>query len=151
MKQKKRLVADILNISPKKVKFMPEAMADVQKAITRADMRGLLAVKKIVERQVSGHSRARARKLLLQKRKGRKKGRGTRKGPAFSQLTKKDRWKSRIRVQRKFLRNLHDKQLLDPHTYRVLYAKSKGGYFRNIRHMKLYLEEQQMFKKKQSE
>ena len=150
MKQKKRLVAEILKVSPKKVKFISEALPDIQKAITRADMRGLLAVKKIVERQVSGHSRARARKLLQQKRKGRRKGRGTRKGPAFSQLTKKDRWKNRIRVQRRFLRNLHEKQLLNPNAYRQLYAKSKGGYFRNVRHLKLYLEEQQMFKKSKS-
>lgn len=148
MKQKKRLIADILNVSPKKIKFAPEALADIQKAITRADMRGLLAVKKIVERPISGHSRSRARKLLRQKRKGRRKGRGTRKGPAFSQLTKKDRWKTRIRVQRRFLRELRFKKLLDSHTYRELYAKSKGGYFRNLRHLKLYLEEQQIFLKK---
>ena len=151
MKQKKRLVADILNVSPKKVKFMPEALADVQKAITRGDMRGLLAVKKIVERQTSGHSRARARKLLQQKRKGRRKGRGTRKGPAFSRLTKKDRWKTRIRVQRRFLSHLRDKLLLDAPAYRQLYTKSKGGYFRNLRHLKLYIGEQQLITKKQDQ
>lgn len=48
MKGKKRLAANILKTSPKKVKFVQDALGEIKKAITRADIRGLIAIKKIV-------------------------------------------------------------------------------------------------------
>ncbi len=145
MKHKKRLVGKMLGVSPQKVKFYPEALTDIQKAITRSDMRGLLAVKKIVVDQGQGHSRGKARLLALQKRKGRRKGSGSRKSNPHARLPKKDRWKFRVRVQRNFLRLLRSKNIITPQQCRNFYLRSKGGYFRNLRHLKLYLQEQGIF------
>ena len=54
----------------------------------------------------------------------------------------------RVRAQRTFLKDLRSGGLLSSRNYRVLYAKSKGGYFRNKRHIKLYIDEQNLLEKK---
>jgi large subunit ribosomal protein L19e len=147
MKAKKKLAAGILKTSPKKVKFDVEALEDIKKAITRSDMRGLIAVKKITKSNKPEQSRARARKIAAQKRKGRQKGKGSKKGKKHSVISKKEKWMAKIRVQRLFLKELRDKKLLSTGNYRNLYRKSKGGYFRNKRHIKLYLTEQKLIEK----
>ena len=141
MKSKRILAGKILNTSPGKVKFQMDALGDISKAITRSDIRGLIAVGKIFEKQENYHSRARARKIKMQKRKGRQKGKGSRKGSSYSVVGKKEQWTSRVRAQRNFLKELRDKSLLDSKKYRLLYQKSKGGFFRNVRHIKLYITE----------
>ncbi len=141
MKNKKKLAAKILNVSPKKVVFSPDALDDIQKAITRSDMRGLIAVGKISTAKVNQHSRGGARKIAQQKSKGRQRGKGSRKGSKNSIVTRKEKWMVRVRAQRELLKELRDKSLLSTNNYRMLYTKSKGGYFRNKRHIKLYLKE----------
>ncbi len=147
MKQKKRLAAEILGISAKKVRFAADALEDIEKAITRSDIRGLIAVHKITEAGINWHSRAGARKRAHQKRKGRQKGRGTKKGSKYSVVTRKDQWISRIRVQRRFLQELYQKNLLTSENHRMLYKRCKGGFFRNKRHIKLYLSEHNLIQK----
>ena len=141
MRNKKKLAAKILNVSPKKVVFAVDALDDIQKAITRSDMRGLIAVGKISLAKVNQHSRGGARKITKQKSKGRQRGKGSRKGSKHSIVTRKENWMVRVRVQRELLKELRDKKLLSTSNYRMLYTKSKGGYFRNRRHIKLYLKE----------
>src|SRR3989344_1316475 len=141
MKNKKKLAAKILNVSPKKVVFSEDALEDIQKAITRSDMRGLIAVGKVSKARVNQHSRAGARKVAIQKSKGRRRGKGSRKGSKYSLVTRKDKWIARIRTQRELLKELRDKKMLSTSSYQMLYLKAKGGYFRNKRHIKLYLKE----------
>lgn len=141
MNNKKKLAAKILNVSPQKVVFSPEALDDIQKAITRSDMRGLIAVGKISKAKVNQHSRGGARKVAEQKGKGRQRGKGSRKGSKHSIVTRKEKWVARIRAQRELLKELHGKNLLSTANYRLLYTKAKGGYFRNRRHIKLYVKE----------
>ena len=141
MNSKKKLAAKILNVSPKKVVFSPEALDDIQKAITRSDMRGLIAVGKISKAKVNQHSRGGARSIAKQKGKGRQRGRGSRKGSKHSIVTRKEKWIALIRAQRELLKELHSKNLLSTTNYRLLYRKAKGGYFRNRRHIKLYIKE----------
>ncbi|MBI2112326.1 50S ribosomal protein L19e [Candidatus Woesearchaeota archaeon] len=148
MKNKKRLAAKLLKTSYTKIKFSPEALDEIKKAITRSDMRGLIAVHKITESQTPFHSRAGARRNAAQKRKGRQRGKGSKEGSKFSTVNKKERWMARIRVQRSFLKELKEKALISIGNYRMLYAKTKGGYFRNKRHIKLYLTEHNLFEAK---
>ncbi len=149
MKHKKKLAAKILKVSPKKVKFADDALEEIQKAITRSDMRGLIAVGKISVANQNQHSRAGARKVAAQKRKGRRRGIGSRKGTKHSVVTRKDKWISRIRAQRNLLKELRDKKLVSTQNYQMLYSKSKGGYFRNRRHIKLYLKEHHLIEARQ--
>ena len=57
-------------------------------------------------------------------------------------------WISKIRAQRKFLKNLRERRLIDKKTYRRLYRLSKGGFFRSIAHLKLYIKEHKLIKKR---
>ena len=149
MNNKKKLAAKILNVSPKKVVFSTEALDDIQKAITRSDMRGLIAVGKISKANVNQHSRGGARKIAQQKSKGRQRGKGSRKGSKHSIITRKEKWIDRIRAQRELLKELRDKNLLSTSNYRLLYTKSKGGYFRNRSHIKLFIKEHHLIESKQ--
>ena len=79
MKNKKQLAGKILKVSPKKIKFRADALEDIKKAITRSDLRGLIAVGKVTKDKKSSHSRSGARKISLQKKKGRRKGKGKKK------------------------------------------------------------------------
>ena len=75
MRNKKELAGKILKVSPKKIRFAPDALEDIQKAITRSDIRGLLvAVGKIFIVAKNQHSRYGARRVAAQKRKGRRRG-----------------------------------------------------------------------------
>src|SRR3989338_7841036 len=141
MNNKKRLAAKILGISPYKVRFADGSLEEVKKAITRSDIRGLIAVGKIYADHTNHQSRAHARKIAQQKRKGRQKGRGTKKGSKYSIVSRKEQWINRIRVQREFLKELREKEMLTAQSYQMLRNKSKGGYFRNKRHIKLFLTE----------
>ncbi len=147
MKNKKQLAAKIMKTSPKKVVFLVEALEDIKKAITRSDLRGLIAIGKIGQAKSNHLSRVRARKIQSQKRKGRQKGRGSKKGSKNSVITKKDKWMARVRIQRKFIKELKERGLIVTADYQMLYRKVKGGYFRNKRHIKLYLTEYKLINK----
>jgi len=47
----------------------------------------------------------------------------------------------KIRLQRTFLKELYDKEYLTTEVYRDLYKKAKGGFFRSKRHIKLYVDD----------
>src|SRR3989344_2291592 len=141
MIHKKKLASKILGVSYHKVRFAEGASEEVQKAITRSDMRGLISVGKVYADQQNYHSRSGARANASQKRKGRQQGRGSHKGSQYSIVTRKDFWMTRVRLQRRFVSELREKGLLSVTNYRLLRNKMKGGYFRNLRHLKLYLTE----------
>ena len=148
MNVKKNLAAKVLRTTPGKVRFAPGAEEDIAKAITRSDVRGLIAIGKITIRHHNHQSRGRARQKAMQKRKGRQGGRGTKKGSKYSLVSRKEQWMTRIRVQRTFLRELRERGLLTLENYHKLYRQSKGGYFRNKRHIKLYLAEHNLIENK---
>ncbi len=148
MNHKKTLAGKILNVSPNKVRFRGDALEDVKKAITRSDFRGLIAIGKIFKSGKNHSSRAGARKIAAQKRKGRQKGSGSRKGSKHSIVSRKEQWIAKVRAQRLLLKELRDKELLSKKDYRALYSKSKGGFFRNKRHIKLYLKEHNLTQSK---
>ncbi|MEK6950990.1 MAG: 50S ribosomal protein L19e [Nanoarchaeota archaeon] len=147
MKSKRRLAAEIMKTSPTHVRFDSTALDDIQKAITRSDFRGLIAVGKIAYDHAPGQSRGRARQIQRQKRKGRRRGRGSHKGAKQALVERKRKWINTIRAQRSYLQELTQRDQLSGRNYRLLYARSKGGYFRSLRHLKLYLTEHQLLEK----
>jgi len=137
----KRLAAQILKCSKKRVKLDPDMASDIKEAITKADIRGLIKDNIITKIKARGVSRGRARKRLVQKRKGRQSGEGSKKGSSGARAPKKRAWINKIRSQRKLLKTLKENKIIDGKLYREFYSKSKGGFFRSRRHIKLYLEE----------
>ena len=137
----KRLAAQILKCSPKRVIFDQASLEDIKESITKADIRGLINDGVITRKQKKGISRGRARKRAIQKRKGRQQGPGSRKGKKTSRLPRKRLWMNTIRSQRDLIRRLKQKGVISKQSYRELYLKCKGGFFRSRRHIKLYLQE----------
>ena len=141
LKVQKRLAAQILECSPKRVVFDNDRLEDIKQAITKRDLRLLIGDGAISEHAMAVTSRFRARKLKVQKSKGRRKGPGSRKGSFNTHFKSKLVWMNNIRVQRAFLSLLVSKNIITRKAYRELYLKSKGGYFRSKRHIKLFLKE----------
>lgn len=142
MKAQKRIAAEILKCSRKRVVFDSSKLDEIKEAITKEDIRKLINSNSITKAQKKGVSRTRAKKRAEQKRKGRKHGQGTRKGKRTARLKRKDAWKNRIRLQRKFLKELKEKGKISKKEYRSVYKKAKGGFFRSRRHLKLLIGEQ---------
>ncbi|MBW2991147.1 50S ribosomal protein L19e [Candidatus Woesearchaeota archaeon] len=147
----KRLAAKILKCSEKRVVFEPARLEDVKEAITKTDVRLLIGEGVIKEKPKQGVSRVRANKRRIQRRKGLRKGEGSRKGKVNARESKKQAWMKKIRAQRKFLKQLKKGALIKPRMYKKLYAKSKGGFFRNIKHIKLYIQENKLILKSEKE
>lgn len=141
LRVQKRLASQVLNCSPKRVWFDNNRLDDIKQAITKHDIRLLVGDGAIKEKPKKSISKVRVRKLKIQKSKGRRKGEGTRKGTINARVNLKDQWMKKLRVQRSFLKELIKKKIITRSAYRELYLKSKGGYFRSKRHIKLFLEE----------
>lgn len=141
LNNQKRLAAQILKCSKKRIKFDPDRSSDIKEAITRIDIKGLIKDKAIRKIHARGVSRGRVRKRLVQRRKGKQKGPGSKKGSRGARLPRKRAWINKIRAQRKLLKKLKENKIINDKEYREFYLKSKGGFFRSRRHIKLYLSE----------
>lgn len=143
----RRIAAQILKVGENKVRFDPAKLSEIKEAITKSDIRSLINSSVITKRPEKGTSTSRAKKIKLQKRKGRRKGPGSRKGKKRTLHYGKHVWILKVRSQRNFIKLLRSKKVLDKKLFRDLYRKVKGNYFRNKRHIKLYLEEHNLIKK----
>ncbi len=150
LKNQREVSAKVLNVGKNRVWFDTNKISEIKEAITKEDIRGLVSRNLIQKRPEVGTSRVRARKRIVQRRKGRQKGKGKHKGKMTARLGRKEAWMMLVRGQRKFIKILKEKELVDSRTYRNLYLKVKGGYFRNKRHIKLYLNEKKLFIRKES-
>lgn len=146
LKIQKRLAAQILKSSENDIWLDSNRLDEIKEAITKADIKSLIKDKAIKAKKIRGISRYRARKRNLQKSKGRRRGPGSLKGSKGARLSKKRGWINHIRVQRVFLQNLRDKGVIAKSSYRPLYMKSKGGFFRSKRHIKIYMQEHGIIK-----
>lgn len=143
----KRLAAQIFKCSPKNVWLDSDRSKEIKEAITKIDIKNLIKEGMIARQKIPHQSRANARKSHAQKVKGRKSGKGSRKGSPNARLKDKVKWMQRIRSIRIVLKELKDNSRISASTYRKLYAKAKGGFFRNKRHIKLYIKEHDLIQK----
>lgn len=143
----RRLAAQILKCGKNRIGFDPERLEDIKEAITKTDVRTLINNGVISKKRVMSTSRFRAKERKEQKSLGKRKGFGSRKGKRTARLDLKRAWINNIRLQRSFLKSLRDKKAITSAMYYELYFKSKGGFFRSLRHLKLYANERGMLKK----
>ncbi|HLC63460.1 MAG TPA: 50S ribosomal protein L19e [Candidatus Nanoarchaeia archaeon] len=146
LKLQKRLVHDLMNVGKKRIKFPQENAKEIKEAITKSDIKKLINSGVIEIKQKGGKSKAHARYIRIQKRKGRRQGKGSREGKRTARLPRKQLWMARIRIQRRFIKLLREKQLITTKDYRSLYLKAKSGAFRSKRHIKIYITEQGLIK-----
>jgi len=144
----KRLAADIMKIGKTRVWIDPERIEEVEEVITRAEIRGLINDGVIQALPQKGISRGRARVRQIKRKKGLRRGHGSRSGGRTSVLSKKERWQIKIRAIRKRLKELVDSRVIQRSTYRRLYLLSKGGVFDNVRQVEQYIEANQLARRR---
>jgi len=136
----RRIAASILKCGVNRVWFDPERLPDIENAISREDLRGLITDGAIKAHQKKGVSRGRARVRTAQRSYGHRKGVGKRKGALGARTPSKRAWIQKIRAIRKALVALREAGTIDRHLYRVIYRKAAGGQFRSVAHMKAQME-----------
>ena len=149
LRKQKELAARSLGVSKKRIKINASTAADkksVKEMISREGAKELLGEKLITKSAKKGNSRTRANHTLAQKKKGRRSGHGSRKGTQNARFKDKDKWMEKIRALRKLLKEFKDSGRLEVKDYRELYKKAKGNFFRNKRHMLLYIEQNNLLK-----
>ncbi len=135
----KSLVSKMLGVGESRVRISPEALERIEEVSTRADVRRLIKEGLIEVEPKIGVSRGRVRARHLKRKRGRGRGPGSRKGSRCARRGPKRAWVLRIRAIRRFLKYLKDHGVIDARTWRNLYAMAKGGYFRDLGHLKHYL------------
>lgn len=142
LKNQKRMATEILGCGKNRVWIDPDPdnMKSVADCITRNDIRiainwGLIRVK-----QKKGISSGRRKYQAAQKKKGRQRGPGSRKGAKYARTPRKREWIRRIRPIRYRLRQLREEGVLDTRTYRKYYRQAKGGMFKSRSHLDTQLK-----------
>jgi large subunit ribosomal protein L19e len=139
LKAQKRMAADVLDVGKDRVWFDPDEQSEIAEAITREDIRDLVEEGTIRAKDAKGNSKGRARERAAKRAYGHRKGPGSRKGRSGGRKNSKDEWVSRIRAQRRRLKELRDDGPLTPTEYREAYNKASGGEFDDVARLEAYL------------
>ncbi|HID04860.1 MAG TPA: 50S ribosomal protein L19e [Candidatus Caldiarchaeum subterraneum] len=141
LEMQKRIAADLLKCGVSRVRFDPERLEDIESAITRREVEQLIHDGAIYKEPKKGVSRGRLRM------RRRRRGPGSRKGGKYSIIPRKRRWINTVRPQRRYLKQLRDKGLLDHSSYRKLYLMVKAGSFKSVSSLKEYIKANKMLRK----
>jgi large subunit ribosomal protein L19e len=142
----RRIASEILGVGESKVRFKPEAASKIAEALTREDVRSLIAERAVYAISPRGVSRVRARKKKSQLRKGRRFGTGSRKGTYGARTRKKESWIAKVRAQRRYLSELASSGKLQEGVSRKLYVMVKGNAFKGVKMLENYLKENKLMK-----
>ena len=149
LSSQKRMAAKILKCGISRVRIdaaTEDAKKGVEEALTREDIRALIRGGIIVKVQKKGSSGAHSRKNLMQKKRGRRGGTGSRRGKK-RHGTSKAAWVKLVKSLRRLIREMRDSGQIERRDYRMLYLRVKGGFFRSKNHLLHYLKEHEMLKK----
>jgi len=138
----KELAAQVLKVGKGKVYINPKEVTKIKDAMTKDDIRGLIADRIIKKRQDNSQSKGRTRVLKDKKKRGRKKGRGKRTGTKKTRTEKKKRWMNKVRAQRRTLRELKESnpEAVKEKNYSDVYKKIKGNFFKGKKYLTEYIE-----------
>ena len=140
LKTQKRMAAEVMDIGKDRVWIDPDEQEKVDEAITRKDIRNLIEGGTIQKKDEKGTSKGRAKHIKKQKKKGRRKGQGSRKGKKGARKSDKKKWMEKIRAIRNRLKEMRDEGEITSDQYRELYDMSKGGFFRDTKHLENHVE-----------
>ncbi|HIH36980.1 MAG TPA: 50S ribosomal protein L19e [Methanocellales archaeon] len=136
----KRMAADILDVGMGRVWMDAEKAEDISTAITREDIRKLIADGIIKRKLQNGISRGRTRAKDKKKAYGHRKGHGSRRGAKGARMLGNERWVNKIRALRKRLKTLREDGTIDVSMYRKLYGRATSGEFRDVSHLDAHLK-----------
>jgi len=144
----KRMASDIMKAGESRVWIDPTKTDEVEKAITKDDVRNLIRKGLVKAEPKKGVPRTRGRMNADRRRKGRSRGLGKRKGTLSARLTPKKSWMARIRSQRMLLRSFRDQGALTG-GYREAYNKIKAGVIKDKSRLIIFLKERNYLKESQ--
>lgn len=147
LKNQRRLAAQILKIGQNRVWIDPQKTEDVELAITREEIKKLIHEDVITRLPKKGISRGRARFLHEKKKKGLRRGSGSKSGGIHAKISRKEAWMSKIRALRKRLLELKINKIISQTSYRQLYIMAKSGRFESVADMERYLKTQKLWRK----
>ncbi len=150
LKSQKEIAARVLGCGKSRVWLDPSRTEDIKEAITAEDVRRLVKDGVIREEQKKGVSNFRKNFARMQKKKGRRKGKGSFKGKKGTRIAKKKAWVKRIRTIRIVLKELRDNGRIEKKTYRNVYMVAKSGYLRSRTHLMSFLERSNLLKAEKS-
>lgn len=148
LKTQRRLAAQILKVGQNRLWVNPEKTDDAETAITREDVRRLIHEAVIKPRPEKGVSRARARVLHNKKKKGLRRGFGSKSGSPHARISRKQAWMSRVRALRKRLRELKVKKAVTESGYREMYRMASSGKFASVADLERYLKAHEVWRKR---
>ncbi len=146
----RRLAAEILGVGETRIWIDPdpEKAEDISQAVTRKDVEYLIKLGYIRVKPEKGNSN-RWLERHIQRKKGRRRGYGKRKGKLTARVEPKRDWIARIRRIRRYLKWLRDHEVIDRRTYRRLYRLAKGGAFRSLSDLRRHMIEEGLLKGEQ--
>jgi len=138
----KQLAARILKIGVGRIYIDPINVSKVAEAMTKDDIRSLIAERIIKKRPSKEQSMGRARIQQVKKDKGRGRGKGNRAGTKKTRTRQRLSWIGRVRSQRRTLKELKtaNPEAVNNLGYSKLYKMVKGNYFRGKKHLVDYVE-----------
>ncbi|NIO37479.1 50S ribosomal protein L19e [Candidatus Bathyarchaeota archaeon] len=148
LRSQRRLAAEILKIGQNRVWIDPDQTYDVEMAITKEEIRKLIHEGVIRRLPEKGVSRARARVLHMKRKKGLRRGPGSKSGSLHAKISKKESWMRKIRALRRRLRELKNSRIVTRHTYRKIYNMAGSGKFESIADMERYLKTRELWRKR---
>lgn len=151
LKLQKRMARELMKCGKDRVWLDPAGMEEIGEAVTRGDIRSLINSKFIRKKPKQGTSSGRKKHNMAQKKKGRRKGQGKRKGTKGARTPKKERWMKTIRALRSQLRELKKGNKIDSSIYRHYYRQSNGGMFKSRAHLLSHMKTEGVFAKKKVE
>lgn len=131
LKVQKRLAASIMKCGRKRVWIDNKEISDIGAASSRYQVRKLIKDGLILKKNVTVHSRTRARLHKIEKLKGRHQGIGKRRGTADARMPQKILWIRRQRTLRRLLKRYRKQRKVDKHTYHKFYVECKGNMYKN--------------------
>lgn len=127
--KKKTIAARVLNVGKDRVWFNPERLQEIKEAITRQDIKDLIAEKVIKIKDIRGGKKKEKRKTR------RRAGRISRK---IKIARKKTTYVNKIRKLRKYLKIKRTEGKIGSAEYRKLRNYAKSGIFKGLKHLKEY-------------
>ena len=115
LRLQKRLAAAVLKCGKKRLWLDPNEGNEISLANSRRSVRKLIKDGLIMKKNIAIHSRARARRLAEEKKKGRHCGKGKRRGTREARMPTKKLWIRRQRVLRRLLKKYRLVKKIDKH------------------------------------
>ncbi len=140
LRNKRRMASEVLGVGVTRVWMDPLKLREISGAITKNDIRKLVAEGTLKALPVQGISTARAKIKKIQKKKGRSAGHGRRKGPRGARTPRKEAWMKAIRAIRRTLVEYREAKKITPKEYRRLYNMADSGVFKTKAYLKLYIQ-----------